>query len=96
MAVPLAFGAQVTTVLWALEGAVLLWYGLRLKHSLACAAGLLLQFGAGVYFIVHIGDVDQARPFFNSVVIGAIVIAMAALFGARLLERAGQAPAWSR
>jgi uncharacterized membrane protein len=96
MAVPLAFGAQVTTVLWALEGAVLLWYGLRLNRSLACAAGLLLQFGAGVYFIVHIGDLDHARPFFNSVVIGAIVIALAALFGARLLERAGQAPDWSR
>ncbi len=83
MAVPLAFGAQVTTVLWALEGSVLLWYGLRLKRSLACAAGMLLQFAAGLYFIFHIGDVDHARPFFNSVVIGAIVIALAALFSAR-------------
>lgn len=95
MAIPLAFGAQVTTVLWALEGSVLLWYGLRLKRSLACAAGMLLQFVAGMYFIVHIGDVDHARPFFNSVVIGAIVIALAALFGARLLERAGKEPDWS-
>lgn len=95
MAIPLAFGAQVTTVMWALEGSVLLWYGLRLKRSLACAAGMLLQFVAGMYFIVHIGDVDHARPFLNSVVIGAIVIALAALFGARLLERADKEPNWS-
>ena len=95
MAVPLAFGAQVTTVLWALEGSVLLWYGLRLKRSLACAAGILMQFGAGMYFIVHIGHLDHARPFFNSVVTGAIVIALAALFGARLLERTGKEPGWS-
>ncbi|MBC8006668.1 MAG: DUF2339 domain-containing protein, partial [Prolixibacteraceae bacterium] len=95
MAVPLAFGAQVTTVLWALEGSVLLWYGLRLNRSLASAAGMLLQVAAGLYFIVHIGDAGHARPFFNSVVIGAIVIALAALFSARLLERAGKEPDWS-
>ena len=96
IAIPLAFGAQVTTVLWALEGSVLLWYGLRLRRSLACAAGMLMQFAAGMYFIFHIGNVDHARPVFNSVVIGAVVIAMAALFGARLLERAGKEPDWSR
>jgi uncharacterized membrane protein len=62
---------------------------------LACAAGMLMQCGAGLYFIVHIADVDHARPFFNSVVIGAIVIALAALFGVRLLERAGKQPDWS-
>ncbi len=95
MAVPLAFGAQVTTVLWALEGSVLLWYGLRLKRSLACAAGMLLQFSAGLYFIVHIGEVCHARPFFISVVIGSSVIALAALFSARLLERAGKEPDWT-
>ena len=95
MAVPLAFGAQVTTALWALEGSVLLWYGLRLNRPLACAAGMMLQFAAGLYFIFHIGDIDHARPFFNSVVIGAIVIALAALFGTRLLERAGKEAGWS-
>ena len=95
MAIPLAFGARVTTVLWALEGSVLLWYGLRLKRSLACAAGMLLQFVAGMYFIVHIGDAGHARPFFNSIVIGALVIAVAALFSTCLLERAGKEPDWS-
>jgi uncharacterized membrane protein len=95
VAIPLAFGARVTTVLWALEGSVLVWYGLRLKRSLACAAGMMLQLAAGLYFIAHIGDAGHARPFFNSVVIGTLVIALAALFSVRLLEHAGDEPDWS-
>lgn len=95
IAIPLAFGAQLTTALWALEGAVLLWYGLRLRRDLASSAGLILQIGAGFYFAWHLGEITHVQPLLNNLVTGSVLIAAAALYSARLLERAGDKPEWA-
>ncbi len=43
LAIPLAFGAQVTAAAWAVEGAAIVWVGRRQNRVLARAFGLLLQ-----------------------------------------------------
>lgn len=96
IAIPLAFGAQLTSALWALEGAVLLWYGLRLRRDLACFGGLLLQLAAGFHFAWHVTEMAHAQPLLNNLVTGSALIAAAALYSVRLLERAGKTPDWAR
>jgi uncharacterized membrane protein len=48
LAVPLGLDAQWTAASWAIEGAGILWVGLRQGRRVAQAFGLLLQIGAGL------------------------------------------------
>jgi uncharacterized membrane protein len=50
-AIPLALDARWTSAAWALEGAAIVWIGVRQKRSLARAFGLLLEFLAGLAYI---------------------------------------------
>lgn len=72
-AVPLAFGVQVTSAFWAIEGLVLAWFGVANGRRLAYAAGLLLQLVAGAYFIVHWNE-PRAMPILNGLYVGCIII----------------------
>lgn len=74
LAVPLAFGVQVTTAFWAIEGFVLAWYGLARDRRLPYAAGLLLQLGAGAYFAIGTDD-SWIAPVLNDIYVGCVVIA---------------------
>ena len=56
IAVPLWLGAYYITVAWALQGAILLWFGCRRSRGLAIAGGALLQFMAAVAFATHLAD----------------------------------------
>ncbi len=52
LAVPLALSARWTATTWAIEGAALVWLGLRQQRSLPQVSGLLLQvLSAGAYLI---------------------------------------------
>jgi uncharacterized membrane protein len=48
LAIPLGLDAQWTAASWAVEGAGILWVGLRQSRRVAQAFGLLLQVGAGL------------------------------------------------
>ncbi len=48
LAVPLAFDGRWTSAAWAVEGAALIWAGLRQRRQLARGLGILLQFGGGI------------------------------------------------
>ncbi|HEY3179527.1 MAG TPA: DUF2339 domain-containing protein, partial [Casimicrobiaceae bacterium] len=50
LAVPLAFDARWTSATWALEGAAIVWVGVRQSRLPARIFGLLLQLAAGVAF----------------------------------------------
>lgn len=50
LAVPLAFDARYTASTWALEGAGMIWIGLRQKRLPARLFGILLQLGAVLAF----------------------------------------------
>ena len=87
LAIPLALSGAWTAVTWSLEGAGLVWVGLRQKRWLARNFGLLLQVGAGVMFLWAFHHTGATMPVFNSRFLGAMMVAGAGLISAFLLER---------
>jgi uncharacterized membrane protein len=85
VAIPLAFDARWTTAAWALEGAALVWVGTRQQRLLATAAGTLLVFAAGLFFLDGGWQRDAGLPVLNANVMGGLMVALAALFAARRL-----------
>ncbi|MBK8740810.1 MAG: DUF2339 domain-containing protein, partial [Betaproteobacteria bacterium] len=53
LAIPLALDARWTSAAWAVEGAAVLWAGIRQHRLLARFFGLLLQLLAALAFIAH-------------------------------------------
>ncbi|MDB5805796.1 MAG: rane protein-like protein [Betaproteobacteria bacterium] len=87
MTVFFALDAYPTFALWTLEGAAIVWVGLRQQRPLARAFGLLLQVGAALYFLAHYNEVARANPVFNDFVLGCALIAVAAWITARLMDK---------
>lgn len=98
LAIPLALEGKWTAAAWALEGAALVWVGQRQGRKLATAAGLLLQLGAGSAFIDGGGLSEYGRglPLANSHCLGALLLALAGLFSARLAQAGQHAWRWLR
>ena len=90
LAVPLAFGAQVTSALWAVEGIAVLWFGVRQQRRLAQAFGSAMQVAAGAYFFDGLSALGHAHPVFNDVCLGGMLLAAAGFVGAGLLRRLPQ------
>jgi len=90
---PLALDARWTGVAWAIQGAGIVWVGLRQQRWWAAAMGLLLQAGASVSFwsAQASARTDDTPVFFNEWLLGAAVLSAAALVSARLLWRLVQA-----
>ena len=87
LAVPLAFGAQVTSALWAVEGIAVLWFGVQRERRVAQAFGAVMQVAAGVYFLDAVPGLAHAQPVFNDVCLGGLLIAVAGFVGANLLRQ---------
>jgi uncharacterized membrane protein len=94
LAIPLAFDGRWTSAAWALEGAAAYWVGAKQGRRLPRAFGLLLQFAAGVAFVVDAGRSFGDTPILNSFYLGCVLLAGAALFSnwaiGRHNEKAGQ------
>lgn len=85
LAVPLALSAHATAAVFALEGAALIWLGLRQGRRLPRVSGALLQLAAAGAFLAGMDALDtSARPIANPAFMGAALIALA-----------GFASAWS-
>lgn len=93
LSVPLALSARATASVFALEGAGLVWLGVRQQQRLPQISGLLLQFAAAVAFIAGIGGISSG---FSPVAVAATQpIANPAFMGALLIALAGFATAWT-
>jgi uncharacterized membrane protein len=93
LAVPLALSAHATASVFALEGAGLVWLGLRQQQRLPQFAGLLLQFGAAVAFIAGVGGVSSG---FEAVAeVARTPVANAHCMSALLIAVAGFVTAWA-
>lgn len=92
LAIPLAFSAATTDVLFALEGAGLWWLGLRQRHRLAQVVGLALQGLAALAWWQ--AEFPGAETIFaNARFAGALLIALAGFasaVAARRLAPAGR------
>ena len=93
LAVPFALNAQYTSTVWALQGTLLVWFGCRRERVFAINGGLLLQFLAGLSFMVHLDASgfslypEDTLPIVNEYFLGAAVLAVAGLASGWLLYR---------
>jgi uncharacterized membrane protein len=89
LAVPLGLSARATACTWAIEGAALVWLGLRQQRRLPRWIGYGLQACAGLAFVYGYGSsVTDDVPILNGEFFGAFLIALAGLVSARLISRA--------
>lgn len=85
LAVPLALSARVTGAVFALEGAGLVWLGLRQQRRLPQISGALLQVAAAFAFVAGADHwLGDSRALVNPTAMGALLLAIA-----------GFASAWS-
>ena len=90
LAVPLAVSARSTSCMFALEGAALVWLGLRQQRRLPRIAGLALQGLAAIAFAYALTDARVAPDtvaIANGSCISALLIATAAFASAWLYHR---------
>lgn len=87
LAIPLALENRWTSAAWALEGAGILWAGLRQNRRLARFFGMLLLFGAGFAFVADTNLAAGALPVINVFFLGCVLLAVAGLFAALCLYR---------
>lgn len=94
LAVPLALSARATASVFALEGAALVWLGLRQDNRLQQFAGGALQLAAAVGYASSIEAIDATTPLFaNGPAMGALLIAVAGFASAWSHRVGGRAPA---
>lgn len=87
LAVPFALNAQWTSLTWALEGAVLLWLGLRQAQRLSQWAGVGLQLLAGAVFVLSPPLIDTQHPLLDGYFMTGASVGLAGLFSAWLFRR---------
>lgn len=95
LAVFFGFDAYPTCAIWTLEGAAILWVGLRQARPLARAFGLLVQIAGAILFLTEYADLSRAHPLLNDAISGCMFVTAAGLFSALLLRRyASRLLAW--
>lgn len=87
LAIPLSLDGRWTAAAWAMEGAALVWVGVRQKRTLARAFGILLQVGAGLSFLHVIHAPTRTFPVINGFYLGCLAVASAGLFSAYYLQQ---------
>ena len=91
LAVPLALTARATAAVFAIEGAGLVWLGLRTGRRLPRWSGTALQLAAAVAFLVGFGSMPvDPQPLLNPVFAGALLIAIAGFASAWWLQGGGR------
>jgi len=87
LAIPLAFDGRWTAAAWAIEGAALVWVGVRQQRLPARLFGILLQLLAGLFQLGELPARAGGWPLLNSAFLGGLLLTLAGLFGAWLLQR---------
>ena len=87
LAIPLALDGRWTSAAWALEGAAIVWVGIRQQRLPARIFGLALQFLAGAAFLADPSHLTGSRLIANSAYLGCVFLALGGLFCAWYLDR---------
>jgi uncharacterized membrane protein len=87
LAIPLAFEGRWTAAAWSVEGAGILWVGVRQQRRGARWFGVTLIFVAGLFFLSD-SRATSGLAVLNAHYIGTLMIAAAALFAGRMLHGA--------
>lgn len=84
--IPLALDARWTSAAWALEGAALVWIGMRQQRHLANLAGVALIFLSGAAFIENGWWSRRGIAVLNGNFLGGMLISCSAFFASRKLK----------
>ena len=87
LAIPLYFNAQITSALWAMEGAAVLWLGLNQKRTAPVLLGLLLQVFAWFSYFNGYAAMTELPAFWNAKCLGALILAFSSFACGWLLDR---------
>ncbi len=90
LAIPLALSASLTASAFALEGAGMIWLGLRQRRRLPRWSGLALQLFAGIALLWSASNgYDNDLPILNRDFVGALLVIAGALVSCWLYGRYG-------
>ena len=93
IAVPLVFDAQYISIVWALQGAMLVWVGLRNDRFLFVVGGGFLQILSAGVFLTYFFETLPLTDFFEyRTAIGAVSLAVIHGAFAVVVHRFGKAP----
>ncbi len=87
LAIPFALENRWTSAAWALEGAAILWAGLRQHRRLPRMFGILLQVGAGIFFLADIPGSTGSIPVLNDFFLGCALLSLTGIFSANRIHR---------
>ncbi len=87
LAIPLALDGHWSASIWALEGAGMVWVGVRQQRLLARHFGLLLQLAAAFIFLDSVWYPFSATAFLNHYFLGCTFLALAGLFSSYYLDK---------
>ncbi len=90
LAIPLAFDGRWTSAAWALQGAGMVWVGLRQKQALVWRFGILLQFGAWIAFVRVLTGIDPLRALSEHISLGFLLLGATGVFLALTLRKQSQ------
>ncbi|HET6719556.1 MAG TPA: DUF2339 domain-containing protein, partial [Rhodocyclaceae bacterium] len=75
LAIPFALDGRWTSAAWALEGAGIVWVGLRQKQQLAWIFGLLVQVGAWLSFVASVSGLQPEVAAQSNLWLGFLLLA---------------------
>jgi uncharacterized membrane protein len=78
LAIPMALDGRWTSAAWALEGAGIVWIGLRQRQPLAWGFGLLVQLGAWISFVGSMVGLNQEAAMHSNLWLGFLLLAISA------------------
>ncbi len=97
LAIPLAFDNRWTSAAWSLEGAAMVWVGVRQRRLAARLFALVLLAGAAVFFSAAGNYPHAATAFLNHYFFGCLFIAGSSLFSSWYLDgNGGRLHRWER
>ena len=80
LAIPFALDGRWTSAAWALEGAGVVWVGLRQRQKLTMMFGLLVQAGAWLSFMAAVSGLDEQAAKQSNLWLGFLILAGTAFF----------------
>ncbi len=80
LAIPFALDGRWTSAAWALEGAGVVWVGLRQRQRLTMMFGLLVQAGAWISFIGAVSGLQPEAAKQSNLWLGFLILAATAFF----------------
>lgn len=96
IAIPLALDDRWTAIAWAMEGAALVWIGVRQNTTLAKMSGAVLVFAGSLQFLSYGWSDDLGLPILNGNLMGGVLMALTSLYSSRMLQTDDRGRAWQK